>query len=366
MRADPNPEYSPEGKPTHTFWQQATPGTSYWRCHISAKALGAQSIKLNEQDFQKEVIISPFGEKIETGELLFPRQYGTAVWQFPGNPTRQRIIRQMQDRGIRCLVESDDNYTIPHPGIPGVISEWKAKQGDGAEHTSRQVHVQVCAEADGIIVSTPWLEKFYSQFDCPVYVCPNSIDPDDWPEPEKPDDGVLRIGFAYSSSHYYDLAYIWDALEWAAQQPKVEVLLMGAIFPEMAAFNRLRFVHLPWQNNLADYRKHLQLFDVGLCPVRPGDWHNSRSDIKAMEYAMSGAVSVCAPTESYKPWRHLDSEACLFPDERNRPKDWLKTVKYIVSNRDLISQFAMKAKEHILSKRTIESSKHLWLEALEG
>jgi hypothetical protein len=39
-------------------------------------------------------------------------------------------------------------------------------------------------------------------------VCRNSIDPLDWPEPEKPTDGVFRVGYAASASHLYDAADI--------------------------------------------------------------------------------------------------------------------------------------------------------------
>ena len=88
--------------------------------------------------------------------------------------------------------------------------------------------------ADGIIVSTPHLQRAYSRFN-EVYLCPNSVDPDDWSEPEKIDDGVLRIGYAYSSSHWYDLEYIFDALEYASRQKNVEVIMMGPILPMAAS-----------------------------------------------------------------------------------------------------------------------------------
>jgi glycosyltransferase involved in cell wall biosynthesis len=357
-----NPELLTDS-PTSTFWIQATPGTSYWRCLVPAKALGGQCLKLKDRDLKEVKKVNPFGEVV--GEkIVFPRQAGPSVWQFPGNPTRGRIMAGMQAEGIKVLVESDDNYTIPHTGVPGVSGDWKARQKGDTEHTSRQVHIDICRGADGIIVSTPWLEQYYSRYNR-VFVCPNSVDPDDWDEPQKIDDGKLRIGYHYSSSHWYDIDLVFDALEWAAKQTDVEIIFMGPVFPEKVGFRKFKFVHVGWQPALEDYRRNLQLVDVGLCPIKPGEWPNSRSDIKALELVMAGAMPVMSPTESYKPWFHLNGDACLFPEE-NTPRGWLEVVKEIVDNRDMVRETAKAAHEYVLAERTIAKNVHLWRKAFEG
>ncbi len=346
--ADFNPTHKPDN-PTCTFWIQATPGTTYWRCVIPAKALGGQAIPLLPEDTRG----------------TFPNQYGPAVWQFPGNPGRGRIMKAMREHGIPVFVEVDDNYLVDAMAIPGVKPNWITKvDPDNPDMSSREFHRVIVENAcDGVIVSTNHLKKYYDKRHENVHVCLNSVDPDDWPEPEKPDDGVLRIGYAFSTSHYWDWKYIIPALEYAASQKDVEVVLIG-MPPPFAALNRFKYVNLKWSDNLEEYRKNLGILDVGFAPIRPGHWADSRSDIKAMEYAMAGAMTVASPTESYTAWGDEEGlpRVCLMPLE-NTPKAWLKIITWLLKNRDVVPEIAQEAKDYVIDQRTIATGVESWREA---
>ena len=79
---DPNPQLRRKrGTCLATFWHQASPGTTSWRCLVPARHLPGQSIPVTEDDLAED------GERI-----IFPRQRGNAaIWQFLGDDTRSRM-----------------------------------------------------------------------------------------------------------------------------------------------------------------------------------------------------------------------------------------------------------------------------------
>jgi len=335
--------------PLATWWIQATAGVNYYRAEVPAKHLPGKTVFFETRDIQA----------IDDEHHHLPRQEGAAIWLFPGNLTRWLVMAEMHEsHGIRVLVEVDDNYMVGPPVIPALRSGWlTTRDTEGQDRHSYEVHRKIVASkaCDGVIVSTPYLGKVYERFDKPVYVCPNSIDPDDWPaDPEHAPDGVLRIGWAGSASHRYDLADIRPALDWASRQPDVEVVIMGQIDPGVPHRN------IPWTDTLAEYRQNVPQIDVMLCPLRPGVWADCKSDVKALEAAMGGAVAVVSKTEPYRPW--WDSDApCLVAETR---KDFVKAVKHLVQHRDETATLATAARKWALDNRSIEGSVAKWREAI--
>lgn len=325
-----------------TWWPGVTAGTRYWRCSVPAKHLPGLVLSLTPG-----TVTEP-----EPGRYEFPLQRGPAIFQFLGNATRATVAAEMQEQGIRVLMEVDDNYLV-HPSHYGVHSSWREFMEAGDDQNTIQAHCRYATWVDGIVVSTPWLAHAYSQFNRNVYVCPNSVDPDDWPEPEKPGDGVLRIGWAASSSHAVDAHLVRRALSWASRQPDVEVVILGDRF-----FDGFRYTHVPWTDTLAEYRKSLQVLDIGLCPLVNTQWSRAKSDVKALEYAMAGAMSIVSRVEPYKPW--LD-QPCLTAASA---KDFEQQVRWCVKNRDEVKRIAAEAKDYVMRERTIQKHIAAWEEAL--
>jgi hypothetical protein len=332
-----------------TWWTQATPGVNYYRADLPAKHLPGKTIRFeNRVDLQ-------IGED---GEPFFPRQEGNSgVWMFPGTTGKFLLMAGMKDLGYRVLVEVDDNYTVP-PSVPQLSSWLVTRDKSGADEASYEVHCRIVRSpvCDGVIVSTPYLADVYRRLNPNVWVCPNSIDPTDWPDEEPPHqpDGVLRIGWAGSVSHLYDLADIRPALDWASRQKDVEVVVMGQL--DLGLKHRA----IPWTDSLAEYRRNVSEIDVMLCPIRPNPWANGKSDVKALEGAMGGAVPVVSRTEPFRPWWDHDAP-CLVADSK---KGFVKAVKHLVANREETRQLARAARAWVLKHRQIKDSVEAWREAL--
>lgn len=329
-----------------TWFRSATKGVTYVRCDLPARHLPGRVVDFVE-----------LTENNRDGTYTFRHEDDCSVWFAPGNHLRGVAMEGQKQNGQRVLVEVDDLYLLLAPrAYAGQDRAWVQKHTNTEIHVhSVQMHELICRElADGFIVSTPRLEQEYRVFGKPVFVCPNTVDPVDW-KYRKPKRDVFRIGFAGSASHMIDMPLVVPALEWAAAQDGVEVVLMGSLDLPFAR-------RVPWTDTLADYRKSLFQLDVGLCPLKAGRWSDCKSDLKALEYSMAGALPIVSRVKPYSPWLKHDTPALT----ADNPRDFLKQVKWCVRNQDEVRERAAACKAKVLAKRTTAGNIWRWREATEG
>lgn len=308
-------EFTPDETPIATFWRQATEGTFYWRLLVPARHLPARINVLKTTDIWDE-------QGHEKDPLL--RQEGVAIWQFLGDLERTKFAAKVQSEGVPCLMDVDDNYLVPPPRVPGMRKAWQTtvrkSRLKGETGYSHQAHRWILPSIDGLIVSTDELANRYDGLvPAGITVCPNSVEPDDW-EPIEREDRNVVVGYAGSDSHYYDLFTVERALDIAYHS--------GASLVKMGAHgNDWRWPHeeIAWTDDLAAYRLSLQKIDIGLCPVKRSPWHDCKSDIKAMEYIMAGALPIVqADSPCYADWVDLVPSA-------STPKQWERAMKEVLS-----------------------------------
>lgn len=304
-------EYLPDSPPLATMWRQGTEGTNYWRLLIPARHLPARINSLLYSD--------------TLGEDPLARQEGVAIWQFLGDVERTKFAARIQAAGVKSMMEVDDNYLIPAPTSPNMKSGWRATVRKSFERGetgySHQAHRWILPSIDGLICSTDELAARYEPLvPAGVHVCPNSVELDDWEFVEHGHtERRVTVGYAGSDSHYYDLFLVERALDYASR--KADLVKMGA------HGNNWRWPHTihPWTDDLAEYRRNLQGIDIGLCPLKRSDWHDCKSDIKAMEYVMAGALPIVqADSPVFKDWVGIVPSA-------STEKQWEKTVKDVLS-----------------------------------
>lgn len=329
-----------------TFYHQATPATTYLRCQLPARHLPGVCRSVGD------LMLEDDGEKVR-----FPEQHGgTAVIQFGGDKMSAFFTLQLRNSGYRVLIETDDNYTAPFPDKRVFErSGWVKEIGKGVH--SIQGHRWIVQHADGVIVTTPWLADRYWKLNQNVYVAPNTVDPDDWPTPVKPDDGILRIAWFASLSHDRDIPLVSPAFEWAAGQKDVEVTVFG-LNPH---WRRFPWKHGPWVADLDAYRWHFHHFDIGVAPVVEDQMGMGRSDIKALEMGMGLQAPILSDLAPYQAWTH--GENCL---KARTAADFKKALRHLVRNRDEVKQLAAAAREYVLAERTTEAQIDLWKEAVDA
>lgn len=323
-----------------TFYAQATPATTYLRCTLPGRYLPG----LVRMDI---AMITPD----DTDDVHFPEQEGAAIFQFAGDKTKALCSRLMQlKHGIKVLVEVDDNYLFTPPKQIMRKAGWERRIGEGV-HT-REGHRKIVEKADGVIVTTEWLAKHYRKVNPNVYVCPNTIDPKDWPEPKGIGDDVTRVAWIASSSHVGDIPLVAPAMRWAAGQRNVTVHTVG-IEPRIPGVRQHG-----WEHDLHAYRQRFQAFDIGLAPVKDTPYFRGRSDVKALEYGMGMVAPVLSDLSPYDNWTH--GENCL---KAKDAKGFKQHVRFLVEHPEERERIARAAREYALSRST-ENMIHLWEEAI--
>jgi hypothetical protein len=320
---------------------QCTEGVNYYRADLPARYLPGKVMV--------EVPIVRSGPDT----MDFPEQEGVGIWMFAGSPFRAGMIAMMKANGTPVLMEVDDNYTVQAPVSFGA---WNVRHTDNPIDHSFESHVQIVPHMDGVIVSTPRLGRVYRKLHDRIWVCPNQIDPRDWPQdPEHQPGGVLRVGWSASDSHKIDAPLVKDGLEWASRQDGVEVVIIG-MNPRTFKWD-FPHRHIPFKP-MAEYRQEVQNIDLMVTPCKPGAWADCKSDVKALEAGINLAAPVVSRTEPYKTWWDR-TVSC------STRREWTQAIRYLVKRPDEVRDMARAARDYVLKERTIQGNVWRWREAVD-
>lgn len=356
-------------KSSNATWIVAKSGADIrWRAEMPAKHVGAKLIKVLDDEvkcFVDPNTVGPFRWQLTDEGAEYPDVEGTVVWT---RPDMNRAIHgaAMSANGHRVICEVDDNYLSP---MSQNIFMRMHKYGSEA----RMAHMKAFASMDAVICSTEQLRnRYYSTFMtelkyCPdLYVAHNHVDPTDWkdrtPIHEHPT-GKLRVGWAGSHQHIWDLRLAARALK-RAYELGAEVVLIGLdpadhdpewkrILPE--------YTNVPWLEPDVYHQKYLNL-DIGLVPLVMNEHTLGKSDVKCLEYAMSGAAIIAQNNPVYNSfWKH--NETCLLAGS---PMEMVEHVTTLIKDAKTRKRLAEAGKQYVLENRTIQENLSEWEDAIDG
>jgi glycosyltransferase involved in cell wall biosynthesis len=334
---------------------------------MPAKHVGAKLIKVPDADVAcfLEPNLEPF-RWVPTDEGAdYPDVEGTVVWT---RPDMNRAIHgaAMAALGHRVICEVDDNYLSPKN------QNIFMRMNDYGE-TQRQHHMRAFVGMHAIICSTEELRnRYYSTFmrelkECPdLYVAHNNVDPDDWegrlPIHEHPT-GRVRVGWAGSHQHIWDLRLAARALK-RAYELGAEIVLIGldpALHDQEWKRVLPEYTHIPWLDPDVYHTKTLNI-DIGLVPLVTNEHTLGKSDVKALEYAMSGAAIVAQNNTVYNRfWRN--NETCLLA---GGPEEMVWCVESLLRDSRKRRELAEAGRQYVLENRTIQGNLREWLDPIEG
>jgi hypothetical protein len=384
-----------------TFWvhepDRQEPLGSRWRVDIPAGHLPAGVV----------VYESQFDPAHQRGD--------TAIFVSPHFREAIRALKKAKKLGFRTAIEVDDGWIGMDPRFLALqvteVGDQVAKVQEATQvyRQGQERHRWAASQVDAVIVSMPALAELYRSLNERVFVCPNSVDPDDWPAELRGlrPPGPFRVGFAGSTSHADDLPLVRDAFSWASSQPGVEVRFIGwhpkdpspswetasarAAFEEsLRVFERDPYSEvacaeangliaaekskvaerqatwnfpltvLPWTGNPEQYRSNLASLDVGLCPIDDeAPFSPGRSDLKVLEFAAAGVLPIVSDSPIYRDWRG-------FVPMARSSEEFVELVQWAVSHRDEVRAKAAAVWEHVERTRTIAKTIVRWREAVES
>jgi hypothetical protein len=249
------------------FYEWKMDGTGYVRCELAARTTGsAVRISFDTHD---------------------EHQANAWVYQYP-NSDAQELWDLGAKLGKKRVIDVDDNYLSPD--LQEIVGRYHRKNGEmwGERQES---HKRMVEEADYVICATPALIDVYGEVNSNVVLCENTVDPLDWP---KPSSRKQIVGCVLSTNHLDDLHLVEDAMRYASMVG-AEVQVVG-LDPEWD----FAYTHVGFTPSVASYRRVLSRWSIGLAPVIDNDVTRCKSDLKWLEFTMSGAALVASDSEAYK------------------------------------------------------------------
>lgn len=239
--------------------------------------------------------------------------------------------------GKAIVYELDDDILSPSiiDRVKRTNMWFKEDEKVDQERRAHIFSVQIC---DAIICSTEALAKICRGYtNKPVYVVPNAIDVERFrrvmaQEPPRPQDSPPTIGWVGGNrpnSDAINLAAAWARI--ARNYPEVQFVIGGYPYPILAgAVPPERLTLVPWRQ-IDAYPKAFANLDIGCATLVQEKFNESKSTIKAMEYAIAGAAVAASPLvygeliqhgkngmlcETANEWYHALSVLLDYPEQR--------------------------------------------------
>ena len=206
----------------------------------------------------------------------------------------------LHDMGVSMIFEWDDDVFSER--IVRRAAEVYPEEGKSLEDwdVERQSRIHAIRIADGLTCSTPRLATVLRQYvDVPVKVVPNYIDLAWWRRVQRTAHRALPepvIGWAGGRRPDRDAEPMGEAwVRVAKRHPAARFVVAGwqpAIYGKLPEH---QLVLSPWLPVL-EYPKNYIGVDIGCCPLSEEPFNRCKSNIKALEWAASGAAVVASPT----------------------------------------------------------------------
>jgi glycosyltransferase involved in cell wall biosynthesis len=219
-----------------------------------------------------------------------------------------------------------------------------------------------CAEtADLVTVTTEPLAKVMREYNPNVAVLPNHI-PGWVCEHDRPRRQRPVVGWQGGASHGTDIGLVAQPLRrFLDREPGWDVHLLGTDYRPTIRHEHTRFT--PWVNiaqNATAYYGTID-FDIGLAPLAPGAFSESKSAVKALEYAALGIPVVASDVTPYRDFVLHGTTGFLVKYDH----EWLKYLGELAADAGLREEMGAKAREHARAW-VIDDGWRLWEQAYGG
>jgi glycosyltransferase involved in cell wall biosynthesis len=289
--------------------------------------------------------------------------WADAAWPEPGSadvviahrPLGRDTVDQVQAHrtaGSIVLVDEDDDLTSIPKGF-----QFGAFNDTTYLNQLRKRHDTAIRLADGLIVSTPSLERIYGPLARQTWLVPNYLprwisDQRFFRGPGEP----VRVGWAgIVGTHQHDL-------QWLA--PYTDQAINGAIFTSVGDMTVPRHLQIssiyvecsPFEWDIHAFYKLMARADIGMVPLDPKQKLNeSKSWLKGLEYFLLGKPVVATATPEYRKLITHGSDGFL----ANNPKEFAQYVQRLIRDDYMRLSMSETARAKGLSM-TLEKYLYVW------
>lgn len=247
-----------------------------------------------------------------------------------------------------CVLELDDDlWDIPpsNPAYGTFTPEYLANLRRNIE----------CAHV--VTVTTNKLANMLGELNGNIKVVPNRI-PQWLTEHERPRTEELTVGWAGSASHQIDWDTALDPIgRFLKRNPKVQFHSVGGMYKSMLKWPKPQLRSTRWVYEVENYYKEID-FDIGVIPLAWHIFNQSKSNIKALEYAALGIPTLATHSEPYRDFvRHGITGYLIEYDHQ-----WPSILRDLAENEPFRAKMGYEARE-LAKQHTIEGNLNVWLDA---
>ncbi len=270
------------------------------------------------------------------------------IGQRIGKPEALPLWRRLYV-GHRLVYETDDDmWSIDETNFRA-MAEHKPSLLESAREAIRMAHLTT--------VSTQPLADVVGEFGTRTLVLENHID-GRLLDVAKPQRDKLVIGWAGGDSHIKDMrSFAGQFRRFMNRRDDVELHNIGTDYRRLL---NVEGRHTGWQSQIWDYYRAID-FDIGLAPLAHTTFNNSKSHIKALEYAALGIPTIAADEPPYRDFIVHGVTGYLV----KRDHEWTQYLRELVEDEALREGMSRKAKE-AAAEWTIQRGWVRWAAAYES
>ena len=272
-----------------------------------------------------------------------------------------KYTQEAKKLGQTVIIDTDDHFEeLPEDNLAFKTTDPKFNPDNNREHL-----IATYSVADGIIASTKFLQQRMLQYNNTVYLVPNSLDPKTFMyrmdfSGNKPTIGWVGIMMwrvndlvevsapvktviEQNDLKFHHTGIMLDRPKWAAEALNIDP-------NRMTGFTGARPQY---------YRNVFMPIDIGIVPLHPSPFNEAKSNLKGLEYALSGIPFVASSTQEYR-----DLAAAGVGRVAKNSKEWLKHLKQLLDPEVRESE-RQKNYKIVAEKYNIFIIKYKWSEAIE-
>lgn len=272
-----------------------------------------------------------------------------------------KYIEEAKKLGQTVIIDTDDHFEeLPEDNLAFITTDPQKNPDNNRQHLIDTYFV-----ADGIIASTKFLQKRMLQYNDTVHLVPNSLDPKTFMyrmdlSGTKPTIGWVGIMMwrvndlvevsapiktvvEQNDLNFHHTGIMLDRPKWAAEALNINP-------DKMTGFTGARPQY---------YGNVFMPIDIGIVPLHPSPFNEAKSNLKGLEYALSGIPFVASSTQEY---RDL-AEAGAGRVAKNN-KEWLKHLKQLLDP-EVRETERQKNYKVVVENYNIFTVKYKWSEAIE-
>lgn len=337
-------------------WPADEGGCGHYRCIWPARALAAQGadvdLRLPEDGSGLDgVFIEEDGIERLMSVTTAP-DFDVVVLQRPLAAWRADLVPLLQAKGVRVVVEIDDDFTTIHPGNSSFRSTHpKVSPGWNRAHLAR-----ACSAADLVTVTTGHLARRYGAHGR-VVVLPNHVPARYLQVDGGMADEPLTVAWTGSiDTHPTDLQVTRGAIGRTLPEIGARMAVVGT---GKGVRHALRLETEPvaagWVE-LDQYPEHMAQAHIGIVPLDDIAFNHAKSWLKMAEYAALGVPVIASPTSDNAALHGLGVGVLAA-----KPKHWVHHLRAL-ANPDYRAEIAAGGRA-AMGRLTIEGNTDRWWDA---